>query len=258
MGKNKKVSNTIKDFINPPDTLDDCLFYGLRLDEDQKNFRDSIWDREKEIVFCNARAGTGKTTIAVGTANLLVRYGIYKKIIYIMSPVQEIRQGYLPGGLSEKSAPYMQPLKDALLKIGEVPDLVIDSEDNIIGRKEGTAYIFCETHTFMRGINLEEAVVIIDEAENFYFDELKKVLTRICSDTSKVIVIGHDGQCDLYKHPERSGFVPYLNAFRDSNDNRVGICKLEKNYRGWVSNFADSVYFNDYSRKGKDNEHEES
>ena len=257
MSRGRKL-NRIIDEHNPPDSLRDYPFYGLILDEKQKDFRDNIWDREKEIVFCNAKAGTGKTTIAVGTANLLVRYGIYKKIIYIMSPVQEIRQGYLPGGLSEKSAPYMQPLKDALLKIGEVPDLVIDSEDNLVGRKEGTAYIYCETHTFMRGINLEDSVIIIDEAENYYFDELKKVLTRICSDTSKVIVIGHDGQCDLYKHPERSGFVPYLNAFRDSNDDRVGICELDKNYRGWVSNFADSVYFNGHIIEIGENLHEES
>ena len=58
----------------------------------------------------------------------------------------------------------------------------------------------------------ENKVVIVDESQNFYFDELMKVLTRI-HDNCKVIVIGHDGQNDLINNPERSGFVPYLKWF---------------------------------------------
>lgn len=64
-------------------------FYGMELDEKQKVYRDSIWDPNIDVVFCNARAGTGKTTIAVGVANLLVQYGLYDGIVYIVSPTQE-------------------------------------------------------------------------------------------------------------------------------------------------------------------------
>ena len=55
-----------------PKTLKKHQFYGFELDEQQKAFRDAIWDENKLIVFANARAGTGKTLIAVATANLLV------------------------------------------------------------------------------------------------------------------------------------------------------------------------------------------
>ena len=77
--------------------------------------------------------------------------------------------------------------------------------------------------------------MIIDEAQNYYFDELKKVLTRM-HDSCKVIVIGDNKQCDLYHNPERSGFMKYLNHF--SKDDRCAVCNLTKNYRGWISNIA--------------------
>ena len=60
-----------------PITLEGENFYGFILDPQQKKFRDAIWDPNIDIVFCNARAGTGKTTVATGVANLLVQYGKY-------------------------------------------------------------------------------------------------------------------------------------------------------------------------------------
>lgn len=247
LSKSKKATFSKADVQTALET-----FYGLELNEEQLEFRNAIWNKEKEIVFCNAKAGTGKTLISVATANLLVAYQGYSGIVYIMSPVQEARQGYLPGTIEDKSEPYMQPLKDALIKIGLNPDQAIASETNMDALKNGTAFIEPQTHTFMRGTSLDNKVVIIDESQNFYFDELKKVLTRVC-DTSKVIVIGHSGQCDLYNHPERSGFEPYLEAFESSNDSRVQVCNLVQNYRGWVSNFADDVELpnNLYDKKYK-------
>lgn len=74
-----------------PPTLTGQPFYGLDLDEKQLEFANAIWSPEIDIVFCNAAAGTGKTTIATGVANMLVQYGMYDGIIYIMSPVNERR-----------------------------------------------------------------------------------------------------------------------------------------------------------------------
>lgn len=228
----QEISNHI------PQTLDDSPFYGLLLDDKQKQFRDAIWNPNKLIVFCNAKAGTGKTTIAAATANLLCEYGMYNGIIYIASPTQEQKQGYLAGSIEEKSAPYFEPFYEALGKIGVNLNTVM--YDNIMNEKNGTAYIRCLTHTFLRGTNFENNVVIIDEAQNFYFDELKKVLTRL-HDSCKVIVIGHDGQTDLYKNPERSGFLRYMNWY--DGDSRCEVCQLEKNYRGWISQHADVLTF---------------
>ena len=233
-----KTTATKEQKKNPPQSLQGHQFYGLELDEQQMVFRDAIWNPDKLIVFCNAKAGTGKTTIAAATANLLCEYGLYDGIVYIASPTQEQKQGYLAGSIEEKSEPYFEPFYQALEKIGVNMDTA--SFGDIMNEKNGTAYIRCMTHTFLRGTNFEKKVVIIDEAQNYYFDELMKVLTRI-HDNCKVIVIGHDGQIDLFKNPERSGFVRYLNWF--APDERCAVCELTKNYRGWISRHADALTF---------------
>ena len=237
--KNKKPAVQFNS-VSIPDTLDDHMFYGLALDEDQKNFRDLIWDKDKLIVLCNSKAGTGKTTISLGVANLLVQYGLYSGIVYIMAPTQEQRQGFLPGGLEDKSAPYREPLIEAMNTLG-IPSYALISDDATGYIKSGDAYIQFMVDTYLRGCNFENKVVIIEEAQNYHFDELKKTLTRI-HDSCKTILIGHDKQCDLYKHPERSGFLPYLEAFENIKDDpRVGICELKINHRGWLSTFCDNV-----------------
>lgn len=224
-----------------PETLKDHIFYGFTLDEDQKVFRDAIWDKDNIVTICNAKAGTGKTTIALGVANLLYHYRGYDKIVYIVSPTMEQKQGFIPGDPDDKNAPYRQPLDDALLTLGINPNMVIKSEDNMHNVKRGNAYISFVSHTYLRGCNFENEIIIIDEAQNFFFDELKKTLTRI-HDNCKVIVVGHTGQCDIIKHPERSGFQKYLDAFIEvSDDERVSVCELRHNYRGWLSNFCDNV-----------------
>ena len=232
----KQIQNSYKE---APITLTDHPFYGLQLDEDQKKFRDAIWDKDKLIIFCNSKAGTGKTTVALGVANLLVNYQLYNKIYYIVSPTQEQIQGYLPGTQEEKSAPYMDPLMDAMVTLS-IPESCLVSESNMQGLKNGTSYIEFMTHTYLRGRNFEKSVVIIEEAQNFYGDSLKKVLTRM-HDTCKVIVIGHTGQIDIIKHPERSGFAKYLEHF--SGDDRSEIITLNNNHRGWISSHADELVF---------------
>lgn len=242
---NKNIPNYSRDPQFAPATLQDHPFYGLTLDPEQEAFRDAIWDPKKTVVICDSKAGSGKTLIAVGTANLLVQYGRYDGIVYVMFPTQEQRQGYLPGTLEEKSAPYMQPLLDAMITLG-IPEYALISDDNIKSSKSGDAYINFSVDTFFRGINLENKVVIVEESQNAYFPEMKKVLTRI-HDNCKCVIIGSRIQSDLFKHVERSGFVPYLNAFQKEIDNngpnadKIFIATLSKNWRGWFSNFCDAV-----------------
>lgn len=233
MAKNKTIN-----YDNPPESLDEHPFYGLVLDDEQQNFANSIWDDKKIIIFCDACAGCGKTTIAAGVANLLVKYKKYNGIIYIASPTQEQKQGYIPGDIVQKSEPYFEPFYQALEKINV--NMNTASYADINNQKNGTAFIQCLTHTYLRGTNFENKVIICDESQNYYGDELKKTLTRV-HDNCKIIVIGHSLQCDLYNNPERSGFVKYLNHFKSANDERVAICNLTKNYRGWVSTYADKL-----------------
>ena len=222
--------------LSPPDKLDKFPFYGYELDDEQLIFANSIWDSGKDIIFCNACAGTGKTTVATGVANMLVKYGFYENIIYIMSPYGERKQGWLPGTITEKSSVYFEAFYQAL-KNCDINPMTSINDDTMVNQKTGRGYITCITDTFLRGSTLDNAVVIIDEAQNYTTAQLKKTLTRIGSH-SKVVVIGHDLQCDL-DNPRLSGFIKYLNHFKTKE--RTAICSLTTNHRSWISQYADEL-----------------
>jgi len=167
---------------------------------------------------------------------MLVKYGFYDGILGIVSPCEESRQGYLPGDITQKSEVYFEPFYQAMLACNMNPDTDI-SDDSMINDKNGTAFVKLITHTFTRGCSFQNKVIILDEFQNFTFRDAKKILTR-CADNSKVIVIGHDGQCDL-EDESKSGFIPFLEHFR--GDPRCAICELKTNYRGWISSHADAL-----------------
>jgi predicted ribonuclease YlaK len=215
----------------------DNMFFGLKLDPQQEALRDAIYGTDYDVIFVNAKAGTGKTLISVATAKLMVAEGRYSGLVYIVSPTQEQKQGFLPGNINEKTLPYSEPLEQALMKINENPMQAI-KQCAASSNKEGKAWVDCISHTFLRGTNFENVIVIIDEFQNSYVDEAKKMLTR-CHDNCKVICIGHSGQNDLYRNPQNSGFVKYLEHFKDQE--RCAVCELTLNYRGWISTHADGL-----------------
>lgn len=227
---------TTNEMLKAPTTLENNPFYGIKLDDEQRVFRDAIWNPNIDIVFVNAKAGVGKTTVATGVANLLVQYGLYDSIVYIMSPYGERKQGWLPGTLTEKSSVYFEAFYQALVECGVNPNTAINDE-TLVNQKNGTGYITCITDTFLRGTNLNNAVIIIDEAQNYTTEQLKKTLTRI-GDHSKVIVMGHDLQCDL-DNPSTSGFGAYIEHFKGKD--RCAVCELHINHRGWISQWADEL-----------------
>ena len=219
-----------------PQKINPDIFYGMTLDPEQEAFANAIWDPDIDIIFCNAKAGTGKTTIATGVANMLVAYEFFDSIVYIMSPYGERKQGWLPGTITEKSSVYFEAFYQALVNCGINPNVAVATE-SMANQKTGTGYITCITDTFLRGSNLDNAIVIVDEAQNYTAAQLKKVLTRIGS-KAKVIVIGHDLQCDL-EDKGASGFVRYIEHF--AGQDRTAICNLTTNHRGWISQHADEL-----------------
>ena len=211
-------------------------FYTFTLDDEQRAFVDAIRDQCKTIVFCDAPAGTGKTTLAMGAANLLYhdKRNELDGIVYIVSPYGEQKQGYLPGSITEKSEVYYEPAYQAMIEVGLNPNVVVSSE-SMTAKKRGEAYVKLLTHTYLRGTNLQKKVVILDESQNYTVAELKKVLTR-CHDSCKVIVIGHTGQIDIRGG---SGFQKYLEHFEGHE--KCAVCRLTTNHRGWLSTYADAL-----------------
>lgn len=214
----------------------------MKLDQEQQAFRDAIWDPQKEIVFVDAPAGTGKTLIAVATSVLMVRYGLCGDIVYVMHSVGDA-QGFLPGTISEKSSVWFEPLYQALITAGENPEAVVSS-CSMTAQKNGTTFVTAITDSYLRGSNIGDkdlpSILIVDEAQNYDEFSLRKVLTRACKGT-KVVVIGHQLQCDL-NDPRRSGFARCMNHFRSKNDDRVAFCELHTNHRSFVAQVADEEW----------------
>jgi phosphate starvation-inducible protein PhoH len=175
-----------------------------------------------KVIFIDAAAGTGKTWLVTAIAKTL-----NKKMHYIFAPVLQDVLGLLPGDLKTKEEPFLLPLKDALVSMNEIPEISLSEE----------GWIQASSHVYWRGGNIEDAVVVIDEAQNMTKHELKKILTR-CHDSCLVFVIGHQFQIDL-KNPSKSGFEPYLEHVE--NTDIATICTLTKNFRGKISNWADSI-----------------
>ena len=231
-----KKTQKVNEYGEAPKSINDRPFYNFDLDGDQKNFVNAILNPDNTIIFCNAKAGTGKTTLAMGTANILYQHGQYDGIVYIVSAYGEQKQGYLPGSITEKSEVYFEPAYQAMVECNMNINSCINS-DSLVRQKYDEAYVTLITHTFLRGDNLKHKIIILDESQNFTVSDLKKTLTR-CSDDCKIIVIGHEKQCDL-SDKAKSGFKRYIDHF--FGHEHCQVCQLTINHRGWVSQWADEL-----------------
>lgn len=236
MSNKRKAATPPPQYSNPPKRLDPHNFFDIVPDEDQRKLVDAVWAREKNIFLVDSMAGSGKTLMATALGVQMVRYGIYNKIVYVTFPgIYEKTQGFLPGSLAQKSKPYFDPLFDALVKIGEEPDKVcVDSKEAV---EYGDPFIECAVSTFKRGINIENAFVIIDEAENATLHELAKIISRI-NDNCMTMVIGHSGQCDMVDKSQ-SGFTACIDYYNRYHRDDCAVYELTINHRGKVSQWAD-------------------
>jgi len=158
-----------------------------------------------DIVFGVGPAGTGKTYLAMAQA---VSYLLAKKVtrIILARPAVEAGEklGFLPGDLQEKVNPYLRPLYDALYDMMDT-----ERANRLVER--GTIEV--APIAFMRGRTLNDAFVILDEAQNTTSEQMKMFLTRL-GFGSKAVVTGDITQIDL-PHPRQSGLVEALRIVKD-------------------------------------------
>ncbi len=153
--------------------------------------------RHKDVVFGIGPAGTGKTYLAVVMATQALKNGHVKRIILTRPAVEAGESlGFLPGDLKEKVDPYLRPLYDALNDI-------YGSEQTQRLIERGTIEI--APLAYMRGRTLDDAFVILDEAQNTTHQQMKMFLTRL-GFGSKMVITGDKTQIDLPKNAE-SGLI---------------------------------------------------
>ena len=178
----------------------------------QETYMQSI--NKSDVTFCSGPAGSGKTSVSVGMA---CEYLIEKKVdkIIITRPVVESGRGlgHLPGTLVEKINPYLIPILEEMNHYLTRNTVETYRNRNIIE--------LCPLE-YMRGRNFHNCFMILDEAQNATFEQIKMFITRIGKD-SKAVINGDLRQSDLGKH--HGGLKTCMDKLIEVSG--VGVCKLD-------------------------------
>lgn len=205
-----------------------------RMDENQRAYYRGT--KEKRVSIVDAKAGTGKTTIAFasGIEEIALNKGL-SRIMYVRFPDDDIQSlGFLPGDIDEKGSQYFGPAYNTLVKCG----VQMEATDTL---REMGVLEFVMTNT-MRGADEENAFVIIDEAQNARkYSDIQKVLTRF-HDNCRIVLIGHSGQQDNKNVQMIKGYTPFqlyqIHLLKKKWTQRFGLIV---DYRGELCRWSDDI-----------------
>ena len=214
------MSNDLGDF-NPSYDKESFILHGVggKIIKAQSHNQQRLvaLAKKNDMIFAIGPAGTGKTYTGVALAVKALKDKQVKRIILTRPAVEAGENlGFLPGDLKEKLDPYMQPLYDALRDM-------INQEKLYSHIENGTIQI--APLAFMRGRTLDNAFVILDEAQNTTHSQMKMFLTRM-GRNAKFMVTGDPGQIDLPRR-EISGLKEALLILKETSG--IGIVKLDEN-----------------------------
>lgn len=181
--------------------------------EGQRAYLDAIFTND--LTFCSGPAGTGKTYLAVAAAVSMLKRGQVRKLVLVRPAVEAGEKlGFLPGDLQDKVNPYLRPLLDALHDMMEFDH---------IQRFMACDLIEIVPLAFMRGRTLNDALIILDEAQNTTRGQMLMFLTRLGMG-GKMIVTGDTSQIDL-DDPRESGLIDAVRRLKHVRG--VGMVTLD-------------------------------
>lgn len=183
--------------------------YNFNLDtiEPLTKNQELMFDSKKHLV-AHGWAGTGKTFVASYLAlNDILIKNRYEKLVYIRSAVATRNIGFLPGNEKEKTEIYENPFREIATKLFHRGDAYDQMKT-----KNNIEFM---TTSFIRGMNLRDSVIVVDEYQNMTFHELESVITRLEGDNNRIIFCGDTHQADL---PKESGIKEFNNILKRMDD----------------------------------------
>ena len=206
-------NETTEESIQAIDVFQKGIFIKPKTDG-QTKYIETI--RKNDLVFCIGPAGTGKTYLAVAMALSYLKSGRIRRIVLARPAVEAGEKlGYLPGDIKAKVNPYLRPLYDAIADMMDVGHVKKYLESDLIE---------ILPLAYMRGRTLNDAFIILDEAQNCTVKQMKTFLTRLGM-KSKVVVTGDITQVDL-SAGEISGLIDVQE--RLMNINNISFVYLTK------------------------------
>lgn len=174
------------------------------LTENQNNFF-NFYHKGMKAILCHGVAGTGKTYIAMYNAfkELLDKQSIYKKVVIVRSAVPSRDIGFLPGNEKEKVEVYSQPYQEICA------DLFPRFGERAYNKLKEQNLIHFMVTSYVRGLTLDNCIVIVDESQNMNDMELNSIMTRVGANT-KIIFCGDFRQTDLQKRTDMSGLKKFM------------------------------------------------
>lgn len=186
------------------------------LTERQKQFLQLALDKDTKVIFLSGPAGTSKTYLAILAILELIQTQRLSDLLYIRSVVESAdhTMGYLPGDADEKLSPYMAPLLDKLDEMLSAHDIEALKKDKRFDTKPVG---------FLRGLNWNSKGIVADEAQNFTFNELVTLMTRV-GQFSKLFICGDPMQSDI---GNKTGFADVVKLFNTAEAQQQGIYAFE-------------------------------
>lgn len=196
MAKRAEAKHTLKIRI-------DDLYTFEPLTDSQKQFYD-LYNEGTTAIMLHGVAGTGKTFIAIYKAleEVLDPSNGLQQVVIVRSAVQTRDIGHLPGDEAEKMEVYQRPYQC-------ICDTLFGERRQAYDRLQEQGHLKFMTTSFIRGITIDQSVVIVDEAQNLNYQEISSIMTRV-GKNSKIIFCGDFRQTDLNKKNDLSGLSKFI------------------------------------------------
>lgn len=222
-GHTNRIENIIKldkNILDPPKPIEldkslKCIIHGRT--PNQKRYIQTI--KGNDITICTGDPGTGKTHVAVGMSSFYLAKDMVNRVIVVrpLVPSSDEDLGFLPGSIEDKAGPYLRPIFDEFCEF---------FSDEQLGRFTAGRRPTIEIVplALMKGRTFKSSFIILDEAQDATYKQLRMFLTRI-GEGSKIVIVGDLNQSDRSRSDETTSLQTVIRKLDGAEG--VGICRLD-------------------------------